>query len=409
MPTRHHHRPPTADRLLVVLCDVEMGCGGPFDDFPHSDWLAEHLLAYNEPPYDDLAVDLVLNGDTFDLLKTPYMGAFPRHVTCDVALAKMATILAAHPRFFEAIRRFVAHEGAPRAVHFVIGNHDAELVFPALQNVIRSVCGRPERIHFPGFELDVGRVHIEHGQQLDAMFRVDPEIPLVPYQGAEVLNISWGGAALLDTLIPLQPLFHFHDRLKPKMRVFELMPEVRELLVGIMWKYWTGGYWEGFFTKDPTRKLTWTLIKELASRFASKEPDVIMAPVFQKRMEHDDTYLLYVLGHLHQPGCWSFGDRKVLQLGCVRNEYMLADEGQTLRPMPKSYGEIYLCGELPVASHLLELEAPPAPPGYLPESIFEVLPKVREMLAPVDQRKDEHQAQKAQEKAEAADEQPART
>lgn len=79
---------------------------------------------------------------------------------------------------------------------------------------------------------------------------------------------------------------------------------------------------------------------------------------------------------------------------------MLANEGKTLRPMPKSYAEIYLQGELPLASHLLELEAPPAPEGYLPESIFDVLPQVREMLAPADQRKDEKKAQRAQEAVE---------
>lgn len=64
-----------------------MGAGGPFDDFPQSDFLGELILSYNSPPFHELAVDLVFNGDTFDLLKTSYVDEYPRHITRDVALA----------------------------------------------------------------------------------------------------------------------------------------------------------------------------------------------------------------------------------------------------------------------------------------------------------------------------------
>ncbi|RMD97288.1 MAG: hypothetical protein D6812_15545, partial [Deltaproteobacteria bacterium] len=50
--------PPGSDRLLVVMSDIEMGSGGVTDDFPHSDFLAELILAYNDPPFDAIAVDL---------------------------------------------------------------------------------------------------------------------------------------------------------------------------------------------------------------------------------------------------------------------------------------------------------------------------------------------------------------
>ena len=62
-------RPPAgaADRLLVVMSDIEMGAGGPLDDFPHSDFLAEVIHAYGRGPFGDLQVDLVFNGDTLDL------------------------------------------------------------------------------------------------------------------------------------------------------------------------------------------------------------------------------------------------------------------------------------------------------------------------------------------------------
>ena len=38
---RPHDPPPDADRLLVILSDIEMGAGGWIDDFPHSEWLGQ--------------------------------------------------------------------------------------------------------------------------------------------------------------------------------------------------------------------------------------------------------------------------------------------------------------------------------------------------------------------------------
>ena len=141
---RRGGRPQLADHLLLILSDIEMGPGGPVDDFPHSGVLADLLLSYNEGDYGDVAIDLVFNGDTFDLLKTPYEGSFPRHITGAVALGKMVPIMAAHPRFFDAIQRFLDHDRADRRVHFIAGNHDAELAFVELQTLVRQRCGGDE-------------------------------------------------------------------------------------------------------------------------------------------------------------------------------------------------------------------------------------------------------------------------
>ena len=154
------HTLPRADQLIVIMSDIEMGAGGPTDDFPHSDFLADIILSYNEPPYADLPVALVFNGDTFDLLKTSYQGVYTRHITQEVALGKMERIAAAHPLFFSGLQEFLGHTLAERRAYFVVGNHDAELQFPELQQLIRTHCSCGDRVHFPGFELQVGKVHI---------------------------------------------------------------------------------------------------------------------------------------------------------------------------------------------------------------------------------------------------------
>ena len=55
-----------------------------------------------------------------------------------------------------------------------------------------------------------------------------------------------------------------------------------------------------------------------------------------------------------------------------------------LRPIAKSYVEVYLREGLPVASDFVEFEGMPAPDGYLPRSIFDVLPEVKALLSGAD-------------------------
>jgi UDP-2,3-diacylglucosamine pyrophosphatase LpxH len=394
--------PARANRLLVVFSDIEMGAGGVEDDFPHSDFLGELILAYNEPPFADLAVDLVFNGDTFDLLKTAYLGEHPRIITAGRAVGKMTQVASAHPRFFEAVRLFLDHRRARRQVYFVTGNHDAELAFLEVQQLVAGLCGGGGGIEFPGLELRLGRVHLEHGAQLDPLFRVDPARPFLEIDGEPVLNISWGAAALLDTVMQYRSLLSFHDRVRPKEATLELMPELKELLVGAMWRYWTHDYWKDWLRRsDPTRRLTWTMVKELLYRFSSNDIDVSMGSALQKNLKQNAEVKLWMVGHQHDAGWWTYLDRKILQTGCLRNEYVLEPGGERVRPVPKSYAEAFLCDDEPVTSHLRELVGPPPPAGYVPESIFGVLPEVRRLLGSAAERQQAAAAREAQEHREA--------
>ena len=380
-----------------------MGSGGDLDDLPHAGFIGGLLLAYNEPPYDRIAVDVVFNGDTFDFLKTPLDGHYPRHITAEVALAKLAAVAAAHPRFFEAVRELVSFPGAPRRVHFIPGNHDPELLFPQVQAEIRRLCGSDERVSFPGLSLDIGQVHIEHGQQADRMFCMDADQLFLDSDEGPILNLSWGALALIEVAVPLHPLLHHLDRVKPRARVFEVMPEAKELLLGRYWRYWTRDYVRGLISRtEPLRRLTWNMIKEIVYRFASVDTEVSFDGHFRRQLVSSVDQRLYIVGHRHEAGWWSYGDRKLLQTGCMRDEYMLSRDGALERMIPKAYAEAYLHGDEVLGSHLVE---PPLPPrtSRTPESILELLPVVRRLLGTVQQREEDTAAREAHEAEQAAD------
>ncbi|HHO53314.1 MAG TPA: hypothetical protein ENK18_21190 [Deltaproteobacteria bacterium] len=394
--------PDSADRLLVIFSDVEMGAGGVLDDFPHSDWLSELMLSYTQGPTASLALDLVFNGDTFDLLKTSIEGHYPRYVTEEVALAKLERVIAAHPDFFTGIRTFLegAHV-APRRVHFVVGNHDAELVFPAVQRRIASLIG-VEGVHFAGFDLDIGDVHIEHGNQGDPMFAVDPARPIIEWRDQVLLDLPWGSTTLIDVVLPLQPLLYPLDRVRPRTRVFELLPEVKDLLANAFWRYWTREYLYGVLQRsDPTWKISWTMLKEVMYRFSTFDPETSGVP-YKDLLRREEHHRVTVVGHHHQPAWWSWGDRKVLQAGCLRNEYVLGHDGAIESMLPKVYAEVAMSGDRAVRSHLVEIDGPAAP-GHMPASLNDLRAQALPLLAPAEERAQLQLAEQAQIAREAED------
>ena len=389
------------DRMIVLFSDVEMGAGGSVDDFPHSDFLGNLLLSYLEGDLGKYPIDFVFNGDTFDLLKTPYLGEYPHSVTKKIAQAKMSSIAAAHPRFFESLGQIVGHEDENKNVHFVVGNHDAELLFPNVQSLIRALCDDSYRINFPGFSKSIGSVYMEHGSQADRLFRIDPKKPFVEYKGKQYLNLGWATVALLDMFMPLQPVMHFYDRVKPRDLVIEMVPEIRELLLALAWQYWTKDFWRDFFKfQDPMLKLNWSMMKEIVRRITTNDPNVSLEKSWVKETVEEKPFDFFILGHLHQKGDFYIGNKRVLHAGCFRDEYTVRNEGNTFEPMMKPYYEIYLKGNRVVSLITREILGPPPKPEALPDSIFDIVSKIKELLEEMGDRSDDRAAQKKQEEKE---------
>lgn len=366
-------------RVVVAISDVEMGAGGVYDDYPNSGFLAQLLDAYCRPPFEGLQVDVVFNGDTFDLLKTPVDGTWPSRVNTTVAKRRMEKVASAHGDFFAGVRRFLEH---PRhAVHFVVGNHDQELLFDSAQQVVRDATGHTDGVHFPGFSLRIGDVHLEHGSQEDSMFKVDEDQPFVRVDGEEVLALPWGTIALAEVAMPLHPHLYELDRIKPRSRVFALLPEVADLVTGAFWRYWRSGVRDWLDPTHPLKRLSWTMVKEIAWRFGTLDPDVAEGHGYRARLmrEEPDTRLI-IAGHLHRPSWWSWADRKLLYTGCFRDEFYADPDGTVRSLLPKTYAEAWLVDDRVVRSHLVEVDAPPPPDGHVPDSVFAVLPRVRPLL-----------------------------
>ena len=98
--------------LRVVLSDLHLGTGtrrgqlNPLEDFIHDDRLVELLAYYDRLAGSDGSIELILNGDIFDLLKVKIADEWPTEVTEDIAIAKLQQCLEGHPKFVLALREF---------------------------------------------------------------------------------------------------------------------------------------------------------------------------------------------------------------------------------------------------------------------------------------------------------------
>lgn len=154
--------------------------------------------------------EMILNGDIFDfdsVLNIPTQTPEPiswlerrRGLNPEEwkSVYKMETILKDHPVWIEALREFLDRGND---LIFVIGNHDMELHWPAVQAVIlRALNLDPagsEQVRFcEWFYVSNGDTLIEHGNQYDAYCVCgDPIHPLIRRAGRIFVRLPFGNLA----------------------------------------------------------------------------------------------------------------------------------------------------------------------------------------------------------------------
>jgi UDP-2,3-diacylglucosamine pyrophosphatase LpxH len=200
-------------RYLVLsdlhLCDVEEH-GDGWKSFKSAAYLFDEALDAlvrrftDETPAGVEAI-LVLNGDVFDfdlVTTTPASPPWPvslaekghgLHPSEQKSVYKLEQMLAFHPVFLRAIARFIA---AGHSVVYVLGNHDRELHFAAVQRAFAQAVERaagelgatiaPESVRFePWFFYVPGEIYVEHGQQYDQYTSFRHLLAPVVEQGGE--------------------------------------------------------------------------------------------------------------------------------------------------------------------------------------------------------------------------------
>jgi len=158
----------TLDEELIVISDLHLGPGphecvegfandSVFDGFVT--WLLERA------DHEGRHWRLVLLGDSVDFLRAQLV-TNPEGLPCTEEVARVALerVVSGHPLVVEALRRFVDHGFG---LDVVLGNHDLELLRPALQQRLRDALGGGDVRFFPWIYHVPGLLYAEHGSQYD--------------------------------------------------------------------------------------------------------------------------------------------------------------------------------------------------------------------------------------------------
>lgn len=213
--------------IRLVVSDLHLGTGSRpgelnvFEDFHYDDAFAE-LLAHYDAEVEDGEIELILNGDVFDLLKVKVGGVWPTEITDEIATEKLRQCMDGHPRFVHALKAFLAKER--RRVVFLPGNHDLDMWFPGPQELFRRYVApaAPDRVHFvtssDTYYLPEG-IQIRHGHQLERIHRVDyARMTRKRRDGTEVLDLPWGSLWILEVMNPAKEQRSYVDRVQPLSR-----------------------------------------------------------------------------------------------------------------------------------------------------------------------------------------------
>jgi UDP-2,3-diacylglucosamine pyrophosphatase LpxH len=218
---------PADARRIVVIGDLHMGPGldssGAWHAVEDFRWGDEFVRFLDAVTAEGGAVDLVVNGDLFELLQSPEVPCVSATgvVGCSdsEALQRLAIAAKAHAVELAAIGKF-AVAGSNR-VYIVPGDHDAAVLIPQVwQRALAAFNASPDRVLLASsgrWRSGDGRVHVEHGHQLPLSanrFSKWPT-PFLHERGRMFIERSRGEYALLP----------FYDRVEARYPIVDNVAE----------------------------------------------------------------------------------------------------------------------------------------------------------------------------------------
>jgi UDP-2,3-diacylglucosamine pyrophosphatase LpxH len=192
-----------AQKLILVISDIHLGAGAIVDgrrnsleDFMSDKELVDFFDYFSSGDYQNMEVELIINGDFLDLLAVPYVKYFDDDFWSEKAsLDKLELIINAHSEVFGAMKKFLGQKN--KKIVYIIGNHDAEMVFDSLQERFLNEFGQlKEKIMLDRtlqtYTPALG-VYLQHGHEYELAHQFDPEQSIMTSARGEKYFIpSWG-------------------------------------------------------------------------------------------------------------------------------------------------------------------------------------------------------------------------
>lgn len=191
-------------KTVLVISDLHLGAGSevngktnPLEDFHSDKELVDFIEFYSSGEYQNKEVELIINGDFLDLLAVPFVKFFDDEFWSEEASnEKLRAILNAHPEVINSLVSFLKKKN--KNIVYIIGNHDAELLFDSLKEQFLDLFPEDvrEKIVISN-ELSlyepVKGVYIQHGHEYESLHHFDEDSSIIESsKGKRYFIPSWG-------------------------------------------------------------------------------------------------------------------------------------------------------------------------------------------------------------------------
>jgi len=216
--------PPAKRRVKLVVSDLHLGKGrllpgggiNSFEEFFYSEKLCEFLHYYTSAAFNDVEIELIINGDFLNFLQVDYKGHFLTVLTEGVCLDIIKSIIEGHRKVFQAMGEFARKNG--NSVTYIVGNHDQAMLWPACREYLNQVVGA--QIRYKNIVYYFDGVHIEHGHMHEAATRMDPRRFFLKKQLDEpILNLPFGSHFFVEFVLKIKQKYPFVDKIRPFSRM----------------------------------------------------------------------------------------------------------------------------------------------------------------------------------------------
>jgi UDP-2,3-diacylglucosamine pyrophosphatase LpxH len=299
-------------KIKLVVSDFHLGAGhrnadgsiNILEDFFHDREFIEFLEYFGTGPYADSEVELILNGDFFNLLMIDYEEIDPDVITELVALRRMKKIMEGHKATMNALRYF---QSLPqKQLTFVMGNHDPGILFPSVQTLISSYVGEKARFFLESYEFD--GIYVEHGNQYEVANQFNRnKYFLTKDLPAPVLNQPWGTLFLVHVVNKIKRTKPHFDKVLPFgtylkwLLLYDFRFGIRTIWMIVQF------FFKSRFRDDPRRKNTLGQTLEILLE-APLFPDLDDAA--ERILATREDIHAVIFGHNHRPTFRQFGPGK---------------------------------------------------------------------------------------------------
>ena len=223
-------------KFKIVVSDLHLsaGCvaqGNLLEDFGSDREFAGLLdQICTESDRDGTDVELIVNGDAFEMLQVPHLDTFDPTAVYEPetyhssseedSVRKMKIISDGHPAFFQALRHFLQVGPPRRTVTFVKGNHDLNLHWTGVQDHIRQAVAatgpKAPLLTFEERRISREGIYVEHGNQYaEAVDRIQDMEEPHDHDKPGQLAIPLGSWFVMDVFNQVEWERYWIDGVKP--------------------------------------------------------------------------------------------------------------------------------------------------------------------------------------------------